>query len=227
MSAVLVTWLESHRLGHIGPDQLADAVRGDAPRHLVSGLPDQPTLELIELPARLRGAASLALPAPGDPVGLGGPAELTRDAIESGEAVLVGDVALIPEIDARTVVWRAQRADPAPWVDERETAVGLRTTLAEVTARLVDLDVAGWQPEIPDLLLNWRHRPPLRLPPGYADRRVETIERAVLCLEIVDLARSVEGGSVSSSEIVMRQAALTDLDRAARHALVGACSVLG
>ena len=226
-SAVLTTWLESCRLGHVGPDDLADAVRGDAPRHLVTGLPDRPVLDLHELPGRLMGPASLALPAPGDPLGLGGPAALNYAAIEAGEAVIVGDVGLVPEVDARTVVWRAHRADPVPWVDERETAIELRTALTSVTGRLVDLDVAAWQPEIPDLLLNLRHRRPLPLPPGYGARRVETVERAVLCLEIVDLARRVDGGAASSYETEQRRSARADLDRAARRALVGACSALG
>ena len=87
--------------------------------------------------------------------------------------------------------------------------------------------MAAWQPEIPDLLLNIRHRRPLPLPPGYAARRVETVERAVLCLDIVELARAGEGGAVSSYEMDQRRSALADLDRAARRALVGACSALG
>jgi hypothetical protein len=84
--------------------------------------------------------------------------------------------------------------------------------------------VAAWQPEIPDLLMNLRNRPPLPLPPGYDARRIETVERAVLCLEIVQLARAGDGGAVSSYEMDQRRAALGELDRAARRALVGACS---
>ena len=81
--------------------------------------------------------------------------------------------------------------------------------------------MASWQPDIPDLLMNLRHRRPLPLPPGYDARRVETVERAVLCLEIVELARAGEGGAVSSYEMEQRRGALGDLDRAARRALVG------
>ena len=91
------------------------------------------------------------------------------------------------------MVWRAHPAGRVPWVDERETASELRLTLLEVTRRLVDLDVAAWQPDIPDLLLNLRHRAPLPLPPGYDARRIETVDRAVLCLDIVDLARAGDG----------------------------------
>ena len=43
-------------------------------------------------------------------------------------------------------------------------------------------------------------------------------------LEVVALARAGEGGAVSSYEIERRRSALGDLDRAARRALVGACS---
>ncbi len=224
MSAVLATWLDAVRAGHAGPDDLAAAVRGDDPRHLVTGLPERDVVELYELPAALAGPVSLALPVPGDPVGLGGPTSFTLAAMEAGQAVVAGAVGLVPEEDARTVLWRAHPADRVPWVDERETAAELRIVLADVTRRLVDLDVAAWQPDIPDLLLKLRHRPPLPLPPGYDARRLEAAERAVLCLDIVELARAGDGGALSAHEVNRRRAALDDLDRAARRALVGACA---
>lgn len=235
LSATLALWLDAVRAGHTGPDELADAVRGEDPRHLVVGARGEngeagasgdvaDVLELVALPVTLTGPLSLALPAPGDPVGLGGPASTNRAALEAGEAVLCGPVALVPEDDARTVVWRALPAGRAPYVDERETARDLRLALAEVTTRLVALDVASWGPEVPDLLMNLRHRAPLPLPPGVDDRRRETLERAVLCLEIVHLASGDDGGSVTALEADARRAALADLDRAARHALVGACT---
>ncbi len=232
VSALLATWLDACRRGDAGPDELATAVRGEDPRHLVSGLVnglvnesgEDDVTELDRLPMLLEGPISLALPAPGDPVGLGGPESFNLAALDAGEAVVVGRVGLVPVEDARTIVWTAHRVEPVPWIDERETAIELRTTLTEVTMRLVDLDVAAWQPDIPDLLMNLRTRPPLPLAPGYDARRIETVERAVLCLEIVQLARAGEGGAVSSYEMDQRRAALADLDRAARRALAGACS---
>ena len=224
MSAVLAMWLDAVRAGRAGPDDLAAAVRGDDPHHVVTGLPGHGALELEELSAVLAGPVSLALPAPGDPVGLGGPAEFNLAALEAGEAVVAGTIGLVPLEDARTVVWCAHPADAVPWVDERETASELRLALVDVTRRLVDLDVAAWRPDIPDLLLNQRQRPLLPLPPGYDGRRLETTERAVLCLDILELARSGDGGAVSAYEMDRRRAALDDLDRAARRALVGACS---
>lgn len=222
-SALLAAWLEAVRAGRAGPAELVDAVRGEDPRHLVAGLSPE-ALDLMEVPTMLSGPVSLALPVPGDPLGLGGPEGLNHAAIEAGEAVVVGRTALVPRLDARTVVWQAAPADPVPWVDERETASELKITLAEVTRRLVDLDVASWQPEIPDLLMNLRHRAPLPLPPGHDPRRVETLERAVLCLDVVRLARDGDGGAVSAYEVGRRRTALDDLDRAARRALVGACT---
>lgn len=224
LSVVLVTWLDAVRAGHVGPDDLADAVRGDDPRHLVVGLPDREVLELAQLPAALTGPLSLALPASGDPVGLGGPPAFNLAALEAGEAVVAGGIGLVPELDARTVVWRAHRTEPAPYVDERESASELRLALVQVTQRLVDLDVASWSPEVPDLLVDLRHRPPLPLPPALDPRRRETVERAVLCLEVVELARRDETGPVTALELARRREALADLDRAARRALVGACT---
>ena len=122
--------------------------------------------------------------------GWAGPPEFNLAALDAGEAVVRRRRRAGPREDARTVLWRAYPAGPVPWVDERETAIELRTALLEVTRRLVHLDVASWQPEIPDLLMNLRHRPPLPLPPGIDARQVETLDRAVLCLEIVALARA-------------------------------------
>lgn len=230
-SALLCLWLEAVRVGRAGPDELAAVVRGDDPRHLVVGSAvaggTDTAVDLQALPRLLGQPARLALPVAGDPLGLGGPSALNSAALEAGEAVLVGQVALVPELDARTVVWRTYDADPAPYVDERETSIELRVALSEVTGRLVDLDVVAWQPEIPDLLMNLRSRPALVLPPGLDARRVDTIERAVLCREIAALALGDDGGSVSTHEMGQRRAALADLERAARHALVGACSARG
>lgn len=222
MSALLATWLQAQRAGLVGVDDLAAAVRGEDPRHLVAW--SDRVEELSSVPALFHGRVSLALPVPGDPVGLGGPPELNLAALEAGEAVLIGTTALVPSYDARTLVWHVHEAKPTPWVDDRSTAAELRGTLTEVTRRLVELDVASWQPEIPDLLMNLRHQRHPHLPPGLDPRALETIERAALCLEIVQLALSEEGGAVSSYEMSRRRDALADLERAARHALVGACS---
>ena len=100
----------------------------------------------------------------------------------------------------------------------------LRKALVTTTAELARLEVAAWQPEIPDLLLNIAHRPGLDLPPGTTPAAVETLERAALCLEIVELARADHGGALTAFEISARAGCLTDLDVAARRAMVAFCS---
>jgi hypothetical protein len=216
--------------GTAGPDDFAHAVRGDDPQHLVVDWPTAAPLSLEQLPStvlRASGtAARLALPVAGDLLGLRGPADFNIAALEAGEAVVLAGtgIGLVPELDARTVLWRARPAEPAPVLDHGDEGRLLRQALVSTTAELARLDVASWQPEIPDLLMNVRHRPDLALPPGTGPRACEDLERAVLCLEIVGLALRDEGGAASSYEIAERRRCLTDLDRAARRVTVAVCS---
>lgn len=231
-SAVLTLWLNAVLDGTVGPDDFAEVVRGDDPQHLVLGWPDSPEpLRLEHLPAAVRRAggtrAALALPTPGDPLGLAGPATFNAGAVDLGEAVVIAGpapIGLLPDVDARTVVWEAVAAEQPAVLDPYEEGRQLRQVLLEATAELVRLDVAGWQPEIPDLLLNIAHRPALDLPPGTPPRAVEALERADLCREIVELARSDDGGAVTSFEVSERSRCLRDLDVAARRAVVAFCS---
>lgn len=232
-SALLTLWLSACLRGSVGPDDAAVAVRGDDPQHLVLGWPGRSEpLDLALLPAAVKQVREptvrLALPVAGDPLGLAGPVAFNAEAVEAGEAVLVvgRDAAygLVPEVDARTVLWSVVPADVPPLIDPGEAAATLRQVLLTSTAELARLDVASWQPEIPDLLLNLAHRPGLPLPPGTASTSVETLERAVLCRDIVDLARADDGGAISTHEIAARSRCLTDLDLAARRAIVAVCS---
>lgn len=232
-SASLSLWLRACLRGEVGADDFASAVRDGDPQHLVVGWPDRPeAVPLLELPGLVRRledpAISVALPIPGDPLGLAGPAAFNADAVEAAEAVVLagrsGSVGLIPEMDARTVLWQASYAEAALVLDPGEAARTLRQTLLHATAELVRLDVASWQPEIPDLLLNLSHRPDLPLPPGVDPIAVETLERSTLCLEIIDLARADDGGAITTHEVAARSRCLTELDLAARRALVAFCS---
>lgn len=231
-SAVLAVWLNACLRGSVGPDDFADAVRDDDPQHLVVDWPVAgQAVPLEELPAAVLRAsptatAALALPVAGDLLGLRGPAAFNTTAVDAGEAVVLGGtgVGLVPTVDARTVLWEAAPAERAPLLDRLEEGRFLRQALVTTTAELMRLDVASWQPEIPDLLLNVRHRPPLALPADLGPRAVEDLERAVLCLDVVDLALRDEGGAASSYEIGERRRCLTDLDRAARRVAVAVCS---
>src|SRR5512144_1206776 len=104
-SAVLVAWGNAWLAGHVGLDEAVDVVERLHGPQTVHQLPVHQLpvhqlpvrdLPVHELPLRVRlarlraqGLASLrlALPAPGDPLGLTGPAQLNEAAIEAGEAV--------------------------------------------------------------------------------------------------------------------------------------------
>lgn len=232
-SAALTLWLNACLKGAVGPDDFAVAVRAEDPQHLVTAWPGADSaLRLEELPAAVQAlgepSVRLAVPAAGDPVGLAGPASFNASAVDLGEAVLLvgrtATVGLVPELDARTVLWAASNAETPQVLDPFEASRTLRQVLLTATAELVRLDVASWQPEIPDLLLNLHHRPELDLPPGSSAELVETLERATLCLDVVELARSEDGGAITAYEVSARARCLTELDHAARRALVAFCS---
>jgi hypothetical protein len=229
-SALLAVWLNAVLRGSMGPDDFAVAVRDDDPQHLVVDWPTGGAISLEQLPAAAQRssavAARLALPVAGDLLGLRGPSAFNTMAVDVGEAVVLdgAGLGLVPGVDARTVVWQVGPADPAPGLDRAEESRQLRQTLVTTTAELVRLDVASWQPEIPDLLMNVRLRPELPLPPGVGPRAVEDLERAVLCLDVVELALRDDGGAASAYEMQERRRCLTDLDRAARRVVVAVCS---
>jgi len=230
-SARLALWLNACLRGSLGPDDFAEAVRADDPQHLVVAWHEPgESMPLERLPSALHRdgglRAALALPVAGDLLGLRGPAPFNTAALDAGEAVVLDgcERGLVPILDARTVLWQTAPAAVPPPLDPVEEGRQLRQTLVATTADLTRLDVASWQPEIPDLLMNVRHRPPLQLPPGIPGRAAEDLERAVLCLEIVALALHDDGGAASAYEMTERRRCLTDLDRAARRVAVAICS---
>jgi hypothetical protein len=232
-SAALALWLNACLAGDVGVDDLRDTVRGEDPQHLVidwPGLPEPWGIEQLPAAAAALGnpAARLALPAAGDPVGLAGPPGFNTDAVEAGEALVIagtaGAVGLVPGLDARTVLWTATAAGAPLLLDPQEEGRHLRQVLLHATAELARLDVAIWSPEIPDLLMNLKHRPGLVVPPRTTPEALDTLERGLLCREIVDLARQDDGGAISAHEVAARARCLTDLDVAARRAIVAVCS---
>lgn len=211
-AVLLGPWLMACLRGEIGPDDMAGAIRGEDPRHLV--ITADGVHELQHLPVLAAGTttARVVVPAPGDPAGLAGPPPFNSAALEAGSAVVLGGlgVGLIPEYDARTVVWQWQPATLGPPDDPADTYRLLRRELTLAATALAESGVADWQPEIPDLLLNADHRPAPRLPASWQPARVQIIDRALLALEIVALAP--------------HHPALASLASAARRALGANCS---
>lgn len=233
-SARLAWWLTAWLRGRTSPDHLLHAVVADDAAHHVAGLPGAD--DLVPLVASLgtlrrigAESAGLALPAPGQLAGLGGPTTFNQEALAAGEAVvLVGaGHGLVPHRAGAGVVWNLQQAGARQLVDLGEADRGLRLALGTAASALADLDVARWRPEVADELMDLRHQPTYAAPDGTPPEAVALAGRAAVAQRIVELALADDGGAVSAAEAEARRQALAPLERAARVALVAACSPEG
>lgn len=230
-SARLAWWLTGWLRGGTRPGEVLDAVRdGDAAHHVL-GLTDEdePVPLLLALPGlRRTGAhsAGLALPAPGHPAGLGGPAEFNRRALAAGEAVVLegAGVGLVPHRAGAGVTWTVLPARPRPLIDLGEASRNLRRTLASTATDLAELEVARWNPEVADALMDLRHRTHFAHPGSVPTEAADLAARAQQALDIVELALGDDGTASTAREAGLRQQALTSLARAAREAWVAAAS---
>lgn len=241
-SAALVAWGNAWLTGHVGLDEAVDAVEDTGGPQVAVDIPG----EAGEVPLRrglgalrVAGLAGLrlALPAPGDPLGLPGPAPLNLAALEVGEAVLAclpdAPVGLVPAEDRRGssyvgIRWTAHPAATAapavpPLPDADQT---LSTAIRDTTESLLRLDVASWRPELADALAALReaHRrePAGDLAPGYPPRAHRVAALAGRLAAVIDLALRDEGGALTAGEATERREALRELDRAVRRARVAA-----
>ena len=224
VSATVAWWATGWLRGLVVADFVLDAVAADDRLH--QGPEGEPLLGLL---GRLRAAGAsscgLALPVEGDPLGLGGPPELTGAALEAGQAAVAPEagLALVPEESAEVVTWRILPALPRQLPDVGEADRELRRTTIETADALAALDLARWRPEAADLLRGSAQAAPTA-PAGTPPRCVDLAGRALLAEAIVDLALADDGAAVSASEVMIRRATLDPLARAARRALVAACS---
>jgi hypothetical protein len=229
VSGRLAWWGTAWLRGLVVTDLVIDAVLDGDATHVVAGLPgtDGPVAlarALAELRLAGAGGVGLALPAPGDPVGLGGPPGLNAAALDAGEAAVSAGLGLVPRRVGACVEWTTYDAQPRQLGDVGECDRALRLGLQQTAGALADLDVARWRPEAADALLNLRHRPGLAAPPGIPGRCVELAGRSLQALAIVDLALEDDGAAISAGEALARRAALAPLGAAARRGLVAACS---
>jgi hypothetical protein len=246
-SGALVAWGNAWLTGHVGLDEAVDAMERAAGPGVVSGIPD--VLEEVPLrrglgDLRMAGLTELrlALPVPGDPLGLSGPAELNTAAIEARGAALV-DLAgqpagLVPTEDRRGssyvgVRWLVFEALPGqpdvPSLPEADHQLSL--ALREATNALLTVDdVSGRppavRPEILDALATLRtshhNEPTGGLAPGYPPRAHRVAALAGRLAVVVDLARGLDGHNLNAEQIRRRAEALNTLDRAVRRARVAA-----
>lgn len=227
-AAVLALWLDAWLTGHTSADDLLEALAAVAVRHDVvrDGTSQPLALALGALRADATGAG-LALPAPGDPIGLAGPRPFTDAALAAEEAVVVlgAGLGLVPTRVGHAVTWdvyEARLPRPVPMLPDAGRA--LRTALVTAADGLAALEVARWRPEVADELASLR-RPRTATPvPGLSGAAATLLAQALTCRRIVDLALADDGGAVSAHEIAERRATLEPLAHAARHAMVAACS---
>jgi hypothetical protein len=229
VSARLAWWGTAWLRGEVVTDLVLDAVLLDDATHVVAGLPGVAgSVSLARALAELRisGATSvgLALPGPGDPVGIGGPADFSRAALDAGEAVVAGEIGLVPHRVGAAVEWSSYVAWPRQLTDVGEADRDLRRALLETAGALAGLDVARWRPEVADALMDLHHPPRLVPPAGTPSRCADLAARALHAGAIVDLALEDDGAAVSGAEMSARRGALQPLGAAARRGLVAACS---
>jgi hypothetical protein len=232
LSARFALWFSAWCEGRASLDEARDAVVGADAAHHVSGLAGDPdAVPLILALGRLRGhgatGAGLALPAPGDPLGLAGPASFNTAVLEAGQGVVLTgtDLGLVPARAGAGVVWVVHVACSHRQVPDPSEARGaLQQALLETGSRLADLDVARWRPEVADELMALRKQTQLPVPSAMSVRSTKLAALASRCRMIVSLALEDDGGALTAAESEQRRAALTPLDHAARRALVAACA---
>ncbi|MFD9127618.1 hypothetical protein [Kitasatospora sp. NPDC059571] len=246
-SARLTAWGNALLAGSVPPDDAATAVLGEDESHRVTGLPGDAEGDLHGLTwalGRLRvlGVAGLrlALPAPGHPLGLTGPAPFNTAAMAAGEAVLAvgAPLGLVPEVEEYgpagdrgvRVLWRCATVNDGPPADvpslheaEFELADGMRRT----TEMLTRLDVAGAGPQALRALEAYRRRGHAELlAPGYPPRAVRVLQSAQQVSALLGIAAGGHGAAVSASEMAARREVLAPLERTARRARVAAYNAL-
>ncbi len=199
-------------------------------RGLGADRPLTPALLLGEVRRLGVTRATVALPTPGDLIGLGGPSPFNTAATEAGQAVLLHGTGqgLIPTTLGTRLVWRTAEARPATYLPDIATADrGLRLALLQAADDLADLDVASWSPDAADALLNIRSPVAFEPPMSFASSAAaRTATSGLRARRIVELALADEGGAVTSDEIGRRREALRPLRRAGQAAVVAACSSL-
>lgn len=231
-AARFALWFSAWVAGTVSLDAARDAIVGDDTAHDVVGLPGRgESVPLILALGLLRteggSAAGLALPVPGDLLGLAGPGDFNAEAVDVGEGVLVhgAGIGLVPHRLGAAVQWRCHPAATEPQVPDPSEADGaLRQALLGTAERLADLDVARWRPEVADELTALRRHVDLAFPPGMSGRAVRLAGLSARCRAVVELALQDDGAAVTAAESDARTEALRPLDRAARRGLVAACA---
>ncbi|MFB9376425.1 hypothetical protein ACFFKU_12450 [Kineococcus gynurae] len=232
--------------GHDQPHTVAWPADVDGLPALPRLRPDDLTVLLAALAESAPGQVLLALPVPGDPSGLPGPAAVNIAALQAEECVVVelaatpARWALIPEVRSFgselepgvDVTWTAAVAAPRRAPESSSLAESereLRTALATAARVLADLDVARWREDAARRIEEVRAGAlaPDTLPPSTPPRAARVLASAAQVLAIVELAVEDDGAALTGHEAGARTRALREVGTVARRALVTAVNVPG
>ncbi len=162
LSMRFALWFTAWASGAASLDDTRDAIVGDDAAHDVAGLPGSDGLQPLILALGLLRAeratgAGIALPVPGDPLGLAGPSTFNAEVVEAGEGVVLdgAELGLVPYRGRgrRGVGLPPGRVAPPGARPVRRPTAALRTALVRTADALADLDVARWRPEVADELM--------------------------------------------------------------------------
>ncbi|MGN9843751.1 hypothetical protein ACTMTI_37065 [Nonomuraea sp. H19] len=217
----LVAWGNAWLAGHVGLDEAADHVEAAGGPTVAGEVP------LRKYLANLRADGlremRLALPAPGDPLGLSGPASFNSAAVDVGQAVIAvldgHNLGLVPAPDRRGSSYAGVRLDvhdsgpvrhdlPSLAEAERELSDAMRSATEALAS------VAGPAQARPEL-----GQQDGGLAPGYPARAHRV---SALAARLAAVLRLADERGLTTGQLATRGAALRELDRAVRRALVAA-----
>ncbi len=226
-------WATAWLTGRTPYDDALDALLGDT-AHRVAGLPG--TDEAVPLGWALTALRSLGerrfrlvLPVAGDVRGLPRVPGLAPLALESGQAAVGEQLALVPEpLGPEMVQWTAFSLDGAPPVTPlpegslRAASGALDLAVGDTARALAGLDVARWNPEVPALLAGLaRTSAAPGLPADHDPLALSVLGRAQRLAKVLDVAMAdAPGAAVNHAQAAARDSALRPLAQAVREATV-------
>lgn len=197
----LACWANAWLAGAAGVDDVVDVLAADGRVHHgyagdADGLaaldsPDAEDMTWVLTALRRRGADLFvaALPSPGQPVGLAGPADFNAEIFAGGSAVVAcgSGLGLVPHVAGAGSQWAVRTAHPPAPPDLREADATLVRLMLDLTAAADD----GWAGPDGQVLTPSDLRGSLRelqLPPTLSARARRLAERAVQCWVLADSA---------------------------------------
>lgn len=219
--AALVAWGNAWLAGHVGLDEAVDHVEAVGGPTVAGEVPLR--RYLANLRADRLAELRLALPAPGDPLGLSGPPSFNSAAVDAGQAVIAvlpdRCLGLVPSLDLRGSSYVGVRLDvqetgparqdlPSVAEAERELSEAMRSATQALTS------VGGPAQSRPEHVGQGGE-----LAPGYPGRAHRV---SALATRLGAVLRLAEERGLTAGQLADAGAALRELDRAVRRAVVAA-----